>query len=357
MRPARFDRFGVFGTTIVIENQRTSGEIIAVARHRVGEIGHAGSLRCHITTATHQVVTLARGAIPSIQAGKRTHRPLIAILLSEHVGAHEAGWGLVAEAVRRQRERWSGVEAVSGVEKPFAAGRITTHHAQFVPPSVGHVLSRVRHRTMCASGHQNEQRRAEKHARKREHEYKYQRADANAIVPTQRKERETIGRAPTLDLPAPNQSRHEGENQPRDAECQQAERQGIDSKTADFTEELATVQTPYCAEGEAPGSTFGRRGKFAAREAGVFHHLITLPTYHTAALSTHELAKGYFGEEGMLAYVAGVQRKEIRGGIACVKHQAMAGSDIGDDHKEIFSGENALKAGDASKNTMNQFGN
>lgn len=94
----------------------------------------------------------------------------------------------------------------------------------------------------------------------------------------------------------------------------------------------------------------------AAREAGVFHHLITLPTYHTAALSTHELAKGYFGDEGMLAYVAGVQRKEIRGGIACVKHQAMAGSDIGDDHKEIFSGENALKAGDASKNTMNQFG-
>ncbi|MGV2481678.1 UNVERIFIED_CONTAM: isocitrate lyase, partial [Salmonella enterica subsp. enterica serovar Weltevreden] len=52
----------------------------------------------------------------------------------------------------------------------------------------------------------------------------------------------------------------------------------------------------------------------ASREAGVFHHLITLPTYHTAALSTHELAQGYFGSEGMLAYVAGVQRKEIRGG-------------------------------------------
>ncbi|MEE1124304.1 MAG: isocitrate lyase, partial [Acinetobacter pseudolwoffii] len=93
----------------------------------------------------------------------------------------------------------------------------------------------------------------------------------------------------------------------------------------------------------------------AAREAGVFHHLITLPTYHTAALSTHELAQGYFGSEGMLAYVAGVQRKEIRGGIACVKHQAMAGSDIGDDHKEIFAGDNALKAGDDAKNTMNQF--
>ncbi len=92
----------------------------------------------------------------------------------------------------------------------------------------------------------------------------------------------------------------------------------------------------------------------AAREAGIFHHLITLPTYHTAALSTDNLARGYFGEEGMLAYVAGVQRKEIRQGIACVKHQNMAGSDMGDDHKEYFSGEAALKAS-GKDNTMNQF--
>jgi isocitrate lyase len=93
----------------------------------------------------------------------------------------------------------------------------------------------------------------------------------------------------------------------------------------------------------------------AAREAGIFHHLITLPTYHTAALSTDNLAKEYFGEAGMLGYVAGVQRKEIRQGIACVKHQNMAGSDMGDDHKEYFSGDAALKAGGAD-NTMNQFG-
>ena len=92
----------------------------------------------------------------------------------------------------------------------------------------------------------------------------------------------------------------------------------------------------------------------AAREAGIFHHLITLPTYHTAALSTDNLAKGYFGEEGMLAYVAGVQRKEIRESIACVKHQNMAGSDMGDDHKEYFAGEAALKAA-GKDNTMNQF--
>jgi isocitrate lyase len=92
----------------------------------------------------------------------------------------------------------------------------------------------------------------------------------------------------------------------------------------------------------------------AAREAGIFHHLITLPTYHTAALSTDNLAKEYFGEQGMLGYVAGVQRKEIRQGIACVKHQNMAGSDMGDDHKEYFAGEAALKAA-GKDNTMNQF--
>jgi isocitrate lyase len=92
----------------------------------------------------------------------------------------------------------------------------------------------------------------------------------------------------------------------------------------------------------------------AAKRAGIFHHLITLPTYHTAALSTDNLAKEYFGEAGMLGYVAGVQRQEIRQGIACVKHQNMSGSDIGDDHKEYFAGEAALKAGGVH-NTMNQF--
>ena len=92
----------------------------------------------------------------------------------------------------------------------------------------------------------------------------------------------------------------------------------------------------------------------AAKEAGIFHHLITLPTYHTAALSTDNLAKAYFGNDGMLGYVKNVQRQEIRQGIACVKHQNMAGSDMGDDHKEYFAGEAALKAA-GKDNTMNQF--
>ena len=92
----------------------------------------------------------------------------------------------------------------------------------------------------------------------------------------------------------------------------------------------------------------------AARRSGIFHHLITLPTYHTAALSADDLARTYFGSDGMLGYIRDVQRREIRQGVACVRHQNMAGSDIGDDHKEYFAGEAALKAGGAH-NTMNQF--
>jgi isocitrate lyase len=92
----------------------------------------------------------------------------------------------------------------------------------------------------------------------------------------------------------------------------------------------------------------------AAKEAGIFHHLVTLPTYHTTALSTDNLAKRYFGEMAMLGYVKTVQREEIRQGIACVKHQNMAGSDMGDDHKEYFAGKAALKAS-GKDNTMNQF--
>ncbi|CCE01103.1 isocitrate lyase [Bradyrhizobium sp. STM 3809] len=109
--------------------------------------------------------------------------------------------------------------------------------------------------------------------------------------------------------------------------------------------------TPLAKEADERIRTFQAD---SAKRAGIFHHLITLPTYHTAALSTDNLAKEYFGEQGMLGYVKNVQRAEIRQGIACVKHQNMAGSDIGDDHKEYFAGEKALKAGGAH-NTMNQF--
>ncbi|GGY48882.1 isocitrate lyase [Parvularcula lutaonensis] len=110
-------------------------------------------------------------------------------------------------------------------------------------------------------------------------------------------------------------------------------------------------ETDLAKEADEKIRTFQRDG---SKRAGIFHHLITLPTYHTAALSTDNLAKRYFGEEAMLGYVKNVQREEIRQQIAAVKHQNMAGSDIGDDHKEYFAGEAALKAG-GKDNTMNQF--
>ncbi|MEC7107579.1 MAG: isocitrate lyase, partial [Pseudomonadota bacterium] len=115
--------------------------------------------------------------------------------------------------------------------------------------------------------------------------------------------------------------------------------------------DVAIDDTELAARADALVNTFQAD---AAREAGIFHHLITLPTYHTAALSTDVLAEGYFGDLGMLAYVRDVQRREIRKDLASVKHQDLAGSNVGDDHKEYFLGEKALLAGGAA-NTMNQF--
>jgi isocitrate lyase len=115
--------------------------------------------------------------------------------------------------------------------------------------------------------------------------------------------------------------------------------------------DAALDDSELAREADALVQSFQRDG---AREAGIFHHLITLPTYHTAALSTDTLTGGYFGDLGMLAYVRDVQRQEIRNDLAAVKHQDLAGSNVGDDHKEYFLGEKALLAG-GTANTMNQF--
>ncbi|HWU14878.1 MAG TPA: isocitrate lyase [Caulobacter sp.] len=88
--------------------------------------------------------------------------------------------------------------------------------------------------------------------------------------------------------------------------------------------------------------------------AGVFHNLITLPTFHLTAKSMDELSRGYFGDDRMKAYVNSVQREEIRRGVSAVKHQHEVGSDLGDSFKEMVAGERALKAG-GHANTMNQF--
>ncbi len=93
-----------------------------------------------------------------------------------------------------------------------------------------------------------------------------------------------------------------------------------------------------------------------SRDAGVFHNLITLPTFHMTAKFMNDLSEGYFGDDKMLAYVKNIQREEIRTGVSAVKHQHEVGSDLGDTFKEMTGGERALKAGGAH-NTMNQFEN
>jgi len=93
-----------------------------------------------------------------------------------------------------------------------------------------------------------------------------------------------------------------------------------------------------------------------AAKAGVFHNLITLPTFHMTAKFMDDLSRGYFGEDKMMAYVNTIQREEIRREVSAVKHQHEVGSDIGDSFKVMVGGERALKAG-GHKNTMNQFSN
>jgi isocitrate lyase len=93
-----------------------------------------------------------------------------------------------------------------------------------------------------------------------------------------------------------------------------------------------------------------------ATRAGVFHNLVTLPTFHLTAKSMDELSRGYFGSDRMKAYVNTVQREEIRRGVSAVRHQHEVGSDLSDTFKEMVSGEHALRAG-GHANTMLQFAN
>ena len=111
-----------------------------------------------------------------------------------------------------------------------------------------------------------------------------------------------------------------------------------------------------------------------ARSSFVFT-LTHLDFVLTFLCSMDDLAKGYYGDDKMLAYVLNIQRAEIRNGVSAVKHQhevchereeqpirifltclnAKVGSLIGDAFKVMARGEErAIKALGAA-NTMNQF--
>ncbi len=123
-----------------------------------------------------------------------------------------------------------------------------------------------------------------------------------------------------------------------------------------YPEETALMSEKYDADplGVEADARLQRFQTDIAARAGVFHNLITLPTFHLTAKSVDELSKGYFGDDKMKAYVLSVQRAEIRNGVSAVKHQHEVGSDLGDTFKEMVGGERALKAG-GHANTMNQF--
>jgi isocitrate lyase len=53
----------------------------------------------------------------------------------------------------------------------------------------------------------------------------------------------------------------------------------------------------------------------------------------------------------MLAYVKGFKDKKFAK-VLHVKHQRMAGSNLGDDHKTFFAGDKALKADGAKKQVI-----
>ncbi|HVI52337.1 MAG TPA: isocitrate lyase [Candidatus Sulfotelmatobacter sp.] len=127
-------------------------------------------------------------------------------------------------------------------------------------------------------------------------------------------------------------------------------------KDTDYPDGNALMSADYDATelGREADARLQRFQGDLATKAGVFHNLITLPTFHLTAKSTDELSRGYFGAERMLAYVNTVQREEIRRGVSAVKHQHEVGSDLGDTFKEMVGGDRALKAG-GHANTMNQF--
>jgi len=118
--------------------------------------------------------------------------------------------------------------------------------------------------------------------------------------------------------------------------------------------ELMSAKLDTTALGREADQRLQRFQTDIAARAGVFHNLITLPTFHLTAKGMDELSRGYFGEDKMAAYVTTIQRSEIRNGVSAVKHQHEVGSDLGDTFKEMVGGERALKAGGAH-NTMNQF--
>ncbi|CAO3689892.1 unnamed protein product [Umbelopsis vinacea] len=87
---------------------------------------------------------------------------------------------------------------------------------------------------------------------------------------------------------------------------------------------------------------------------GFVWQFITLGGLHANALATATFAKGY-AERGMLAYVAGVQRKEREAGVDVLQHQKWSGAHYADELIKTVTGGVASTAAMGQGVTEDQF--
>ncbi|KAH8556274.1 isocitrate lyase [Umbelopsis sp. PMI_123] len=87
---------------------------------------------------------------------------------------------------------------------------------------------------------------------------------------------------------------------------------------------------------------------------GFVWQFITLGGLHANALATATFAKGY-AEKGMLAYVAGVQRKEREAGVDVLAHQKWSGAHYADELIKTVTGGVASTAAMGKGVTEDQF--
>lgn len=89
-------------------------------------------------------------------------------------------------------------------------------------------------------------------------------------------------------------------------------------------------------------------------ELGFSWSFITLAGFHLDGLASFRFAKSY-KEEGMLAYVRDIQRKQIEEGVEMVKHQKWSGTAITDMITKIATGNKTIALANTDASTENQF--
>jgi isocitrate lyase len=82
---------------------------------------------------------------------------------------------------------------------------------------------------------------------------------------------------------------------------------------------------------------------------------ITLAGFHSNGLIVTKLARS-FGDEGMLAYVRDIQRKEKVEEVELLKHQKWSGAELVDKMVNVASGGQSSTAAMGAGVTEDQFG-